>query len=159
MQIAGHTASTAATLNNLAFGQYSMLVRGFGPGQSVPVSFKRELSSPEFFATGGAFTNGIVTRPTAFNMGVMGEKSPEAIMPLANVGGSLGVRAQMPGTQGMLQALQTMQALMQRLQTVGETNALTSQDMLHLWSRMTRDGRAMPVAPSANDPLTVKVIS
>lgn len=157
MQIATHTATTAAILNNLAFGQYSMLVRGFGPGQSVPVAFKRETTSAEFFATGGAFTNGIVTRPTAFNLGVMGEKTPEAIMPLANIGGSLGIRAQMPGTQDMLQALQTMQALMQRLQTVGETTALTSQDMLNLWRRMTRDGRAMPVAPSVNDPLTVKV--
>ena len=159
MQIATHTATTAAILNNLAFGQYSMLVRGFGPGQSVPVSFKRELSSPEFFATGGAFTNGIVTRATDFDIGRMGEAGPEAIMPLANVGGGLGIRAQMPGTQGMLQALQTLQALMQRLQTVGETTALTSQDMLNLWRRMTRDGRAMPVAPSVNDPLTVKVTS
>jgi hypothetical protein len=157
--INSNSALTAGTLNNLAFGHWSMLVRGFGPGQSVPVSFKREGASTEFFATGGVFTNSVVSRPTAFNMGVMGEKTPEAIMPLANVGGSLGVRAQMPGTQGMLQALQTMQALMQRLQTVGETNALTNQDMLHLWNRMTRDGRAMPVAPSANDPLTVKVIA
>jgi hypothetical protein len=52
-----------------------------------------------------------------------------------------------------------MQTLMQRLQTVGETNALTNQEHLHLVRRMTRDGRAMPVAPSVNDPLTVKVIA
>lgn len=45
------------------------------------------------FATGGAFTNGIVRRPTHFNMGLMGEAGDEAIMPLTNVGGSLGVRA------------------------------------------------------------------
>lgn len=154
-----YTAQTTSILNALAFGQYSMLVRGFGPGQSVPISFRREYTSAEFFATGGAFTNGIVTRPTDFAMGKMGEAGPEAIMPLANIGGSLGIRAQMPGTEGMLQALQTMQALMQRLQTVGETTALTSQDTLNLWRRMTRDGRAMPVAPSVNDPLSVKVIS
>jgi phage-related minor tail protein len=92
-------------------------------------------------------------------MGMMGEAGPEAIMPLANIGGSFGIRAQMPGTQYMLQALQTMQMLMQRLQTVGETTALTSQDLLSLLKRLTRDGRAMPVAPSVNDPLTVKVIS
>jgi hypothetical protein len=52
-----------------------------------------------------------------------------------------------------------MQMLMQRLQTVGETTALTSQDLLSLLKRLTRDGRAMPVAPSVNDPLTVKVIA
>jgi hypothetical protein len=159
MQIASNTATTSAILNNLAFGQYSMLVRGFGPGQSVPVSFPRDGQSTDYFATGAAFSNGIVTRPTSFNMGMMGEAGPEAIMPLANIGGSFGIRAQMPGTQYMLQALQTMQMLMQRLQTVGETTALTSQDLLSLLKRLTRDGRAMPVAPSVNDPLTVKVIS
>ncbi|MEO8120892.1 MAG: hypothetical protein ABI606_16425 [Rhodoferax sp.] len=45
------------------------------------------------FATGAAFTNGVVSRPTMFDMGEMGEKTPEAIMPLVNIGGSLGVRA------------------------------------------------------------------
>ena len=51
------------------------------------------------FADGGAFTNGIVSTPTAFGMadgqaGVMGEAGPEAIMPLARApDGSLGVRA------------------------------------------------------------------
>jgi hypothetical protein len=156
---AAATENTYQALLNFAYGNWSMLIRGFGAMQSVPISFRREYTSTSFFATGGAFTNGIVTRPTAFNMGVMGEKTPEAIMPLANVGGSLGIRAQMPGTQDMLQALKTMQTLMQRLQTVGETNALTNQEHLHLVRRMTRDGRAMPVAPSVNDPLTVKVIA
>jgi hypothetical protein len=159
MQIASNTATTSAILNNLAFGQYSMLVRGFGPGQSVPVSFRRDGQSTDYFATGAAFSNGIVTRPTSFNMGMMGEAGPEAIMPLTNLNGTLGIRGQMPGAEGMLQALQTMQMLMQRLQTVGETTALTSQDLLSLLKRLTRDGRAMPVAPSVNDPLTVKVIA
>ncbi len=45
------------------------------------------------FADGGVFTNGIVQRPTNFNMGLMGEDGPEAIMPLTNVGGKLGVAA------------------------------------------------------------------
>jgi phage-related minor tail protein len=117
----------------------------------------RSLGGVPAFATGGAFTNGIVQRPTAFNMGQMGEAGPEAIMPLSNVGGSLGVRAQMPGAQDMLQALQTMQALMQRLQAASETGALTSQEHLNLVRRLTRDGRAMPVAPSPNDPLTVEI--
>lgn len=43
------------------------------------------------FANGGAFTNGIVDQPTSFPVGVMGEAGPEAIMPLSNIGGSLGV--------------------------------------------------------------------
>lgn len=52
----------------------------------------------QFFAQGGAFTNSIVSSPTAFGMsgggrGVMGEAGPEAIVPLARASdGSLGVR-------------------------------------------------------------------
>ena len=46
------------------------------------------------FANGGAFTNSIVTRPTNFNMGQMGEAGPEAIIPLErSSGGKLGVNA------------------------------------------------------------------
>lgn len=45
------------------------------------------------FATGGVFTNGIVSRPTDFEFGQMGEAGPEAIVPLARgPGGALGVR-------------------------------------------------------------------
>jgi lambda family phage tail tape measure protein len=52
----------------------------------------------QMFANGGAFTNNIVTKPTAFGMangqmGVMGEKTEEAIVPLARDSqGRLGVR-------------------------------------------------------------------
>jgi hypothetical protein len=45
------------------------------------------------FATGGAFSGGLVQGPTSFNMGLMGEKGPEAILPLTNVNGKLGVHA------------------------------------------------------------------
>lgn len=45
------------------------------------------------FADGGAFTNGIVQKPTNFNMGLMGEAGSEGILPLANIGGKLGVHA------------------------------------------------------------------
>ncbi|MEE4683647.1 phage tail tape measure protein [Pseudomonas alliivorans] len=53
----------------------------------------------QMFADGGAFTNSIVSKPTAFGIagggvGVMGEAGDEAIMPLARTaGGQLGVRA------------------------------------------------------------------
>jgi lambda family phage tail tape measure protein len=53
----------------------------------------------QMFANGGAFTNSVVSTPTAFGMagggkGVMGEAGPQAIMPLTRTsGGALGVRA------------------------------------------------------------------
>ena len=52
----------------------------------------------QLFAKGGAFTNSVLSRPTAFGMangglGVAGEAGPEAIMPLARGSdGSLGVQ-------------------------------------------------------------------
>jgi tape measure domain-containing protein len=45
------------------------------------------------FADGGAFTNGIVSKPTTFNIGMMGEAGSEAIMPLTQTSSGLGVRA------------------------------------------------------------------
>ena len=44
------------------------------------------------FAAGGIFTNSIVNSPTPFNMGLMGEAGPEAIVPLKRgADGKLGV--------------------------------------------------------------------
>ncbi|MPS30031.1 phage tail tape measure protein [Alcaligenaceae bacterium SAGV5] len=46
------------------------------------------------FAKGGAFSNKIVSSPTRFDIGEMGEAGPEAIMPLTKTArGVLGVRA------------------------------------------------------------------
>lgn len=46
------------------------------------------------FAKGGAFKNGVVDSPTLFNMGLMGEAGPEAIVPLSRgADGKLGVKA------------------------------------------------------------------
>lgn len=50
-----------------------------------------EASRIDFFANGTMIDQGVVTRPTAF--AVAGEAGPEGILPLANVGGKLGVRA------------------------------------------------------------------
>lgn len=53
----------------------------------------------QMFAQGGAFTNSIVSQPTAFGMsngakGIMGEAGDEAIVPLARTrNGDLGIRA------------------------------------------------------------------
>ena len=60
--------------------------------QAFPVSLN---------AKGNAFTNGMVSSPVAFPMGVMGEAGPEAIMPLhRGADGSLGIRAAFPNVGG-----------------------------------------------------------
>lgn len=67
------------------------------------------------FATGAAFGGGIVSRPTMFPMGLMGEKDPEAIMPLANIGGSLGVRYAGPDFSQFGRGMEAMAAEIRRL--------------------------------------------
>lgn len=54
------------------------------------------------FATGGAFTNSITTGPNLAPMALFGEAGPEAIMPLAETSGGLGVRAILPEGGGRM---------------------------------------------------------
>lgn len=80
---------------------------GFGSVQSIMAGANASLGAGSFgmvapgtFAKGDAFTNTVVSRPTAFafgkggaNLGIMGEKDPEAVMPLQRgPDGSLGVQ-------------------------------------------------------------------
>ncbi|AUZ46537.1 phage tail tape measure protein [Pseudomonas orientalis] len=66
-------------------------------------------SGVQMFAAGGAFTNSVVSKPTAFGMaggktGVMGEAGAEAIMPLTRTSsGKLGVMAMGGGGAGATQ--------------------------------------------------------
>lgn len=54
------------------------------------------------FASGGVFSNSIVTKPTFFNTGQMGEAGTEGILPLRNVNGRLGVSAADDGMKSLL---------------------------------------------------------
>lgn len=54
------------------------------------------------FATGGAFTNSITTGPNLAPMALFGEAGPEAIMPLVETSGGLGVRAILPEGGGRM---------------------------------------------------------
>jgi hypothetical protein len=63
--------------------------------ENVALGFEASEEAKNFaglkFANGGAFTNGIISRPTMFNTAMMGEAGSEAIMPLSNINGKLGV--------------------------------------------------------------------
>lgn len=77
-------ATSATTSTGSAFAGFAAKGKAFSGGV-------------EYFANGGAFTNSIVNRPTAFGtgtgIGVMGEAGPEAIMPLTRTSdGQLGVK-------------------------------------------------------------------
>lgn len=83
------------------------MLQAMGGGKGLATSLMKFMGAPvpsakgnvfdgglQAFAKGGTFTNGIVSSPTMFNMGLMGEAGPEAIMPLRRGSdGSLGVAA------------------------------------------------------------------
>ncbi|MDP9504512.1 phage tail tape measure protein [Pseudomonas protegens] len=83
---AASAGSTQAGYTGVDFSSYQANGGAWGAGAQM-------------FADGGAFTNSIVSKPTAFGMsggqtGVMGEAGPEAIMPLTRTAsGKLGVAA------------------------------------------------------------------
>ncbi|WP_417788393.1 phage tail tape measure protein [Stutzerimonas xanthomarina] len=81
-----------------------------GPGQTDAID--------RYFAKGGVFTNSIVDSPTPFNMGLMGEAGPEAIVPLHMGADGLGIKnysapplPQFPllSTQDVTQVMRDMQ--------------------------------------------------
>lgn len=81
-----------------------------GPGQTDAID--------RYFAKGGVFTNSIVDSPTPFNMGLMGEAGPEAIVPLHMGAEGLGIKnysapplPQFPllSTQDVTQVMRDMQ--------------------------------------------------
>ncbi len=94
------------------------------------------------FALGGAFTNGIVTEPTAFPFGLMGEAGPEAIMPLTRgPDGALGVSAHGGPGSVFSELLREMSRMNAALRAVAENTGKTQR----LMQRVTRDGESMQV--------------
>lgn len=103
------------------------------------------------FAQGGVFTNGIVTRPTAFDIGLMGEAGDEAIMPLSRMpNGQLGVAAHSGGRDSntaLVAELRDMNAKLlaelQNLRAETRATAINTGRLEQLTKRVTRNGEAM----------------
>ena len=73
---------------------FSSMIGGGVSGSAVPSANGNvfDYGGLKAFASGGAFTNSLVSSPTLFPMGLMGEAGPEAIMPLSRDSkGRLGV--------------------------------------------------------------------
>lgn len=67
------------------------------------------------FANGGVFTNSVVQQPTMFNNSIMGEAGPEAIMPLTNIGGRLGVAAVSSGDSSLAERVGNLEFALQAI--------------------------------------------
>lgn len=109
------------------------------------------------FASGGAFTNGIVQRPTSFQMGLMGEAGPEAILPLTNVGGRLGVAA-----QGDAETRKLLQQVIDRLDAVAgntEATALHGSRTASVLRKAARGDGSLAIMAAEGTAVEVKVVS
>lgn len=111
------------------------------------------------FADGGAFIGGSIVRaPTFFDMAVMGEAGAEAIMPLANIGGKLGVKAMGGGmSEDVVNAILGLYGYLQSIA------AATGSTALHTFNtkKATEDmvDRGVKVLPALNQPIKVEVLA
>lgn len=130
-QMASNAATTAANtgnINHTTADDYLKAIRDYASNlggiytesyntnynwfnNALKIKFDRYAYTGGVYAHGGAFTNSVVSTPTSFDMGLMGEAGPEAIMPLVNIGGNLGVRS--AGGDGRDMA--RLEALIERL--------------------------------------------
>lgn len=89
---------TGALASSLGGGNYGAPAFSYASAPNAVASANGNVfhrGNIEKFASGGAFTNSVVGKPTYFDMGLMGEAGPEAIMPLSRGrNGKLGVKAE-----------------------------------------------------------------
>lgn len=106
----------------------------------------------QMFESGGAFSNSVVSNPTMFPMGVMGEAGPEAIMPLTRMNdGSLGVRVNIPFNnnnqlnQQLIQEVRELKKEMEKVRIGVEVTATGTNKTFRLLDRVAENGNALNV--------------
>lgn len=107
------------------------------------------------FATGAAFSGGgIVKRPTYFDMGQMGEAGDEGILPLANVGGKLGINAAgLIDSQSIVAAIAALQVQMEQLIAAANATAVHTHDGKKATLELV--DRGITVRTSSAEPLDI----
>lgn len=86
-------------------------------------------------------------RPSFFDMGQMAERSPEAIMPLARVGGGLGVHALIGGDPDLKRLAREMVDELRKIAPAAEAAAVQASRTAQTLQRVTRNGTAVAVQP------------
>jgi hypothetical protein len=111
------------------------------------------------FARGAAFTNGIVSRPTLFDVGQMGEKTSEGILPLANVGGRLGVHSVSGGDEQTKALLRELIREVRASRSEGRATALHTSRVRDVLERVTQKGNSLAVKTLASQSLATKAVT
>jgi hypothetical protein len=148
LDLLGQIDSTLALLDDSTSSAEAMIVAAVNASKDKTAEGLRAVVSALTgkpvtpFATGGAFTNGVVSRPTSFNPAVMGEAGAEGILPLANVGGRLGVYARSSENTALAQAVQRLAGEVADLRAENRaaqgqiaTNTRRSADLHDQWQR------------------------
>jgi hypothetical protein len=158
----GQIDSTLAALEAGSMSAETIISAAINNGRDATVDGLRQILNAmtgrgvSYFANGGAFTNGIASGPTSFDMGVMGESGPEAIMPLTNVGGRLGVRASGGGNEEMAIELRAIRDELSQLRAETRSgqaaNAGNTGKMLKIMDREYIEGKL--VRTDADQPLS-----
>lgn len=106
----------------------------------------------QMFADGGAFTNSVVSKPTAFGMangktGVMGEAGEEAIMPLTRTtGGKLGVMAVGSGKGSSTEVVIQQNFSVPEGQGGGTANEAQGQAIAQAYAKAAKQGAQEQIA-------------
>ena len=94
------------------------------------------------FASGAAFGYGVVQRPSAFPLGLMGEAGPEAIMPLSRgPNGALGVRSF--GGDALVAEIQALRNELEGLRAEARATAVHTAKTARILERVTPDGNSL----------------
>ena len=94
------------------------------------------------FASGAAFNYGVVQRPSAFPLGIMGEAGPEAIMPLSRgPNGALGVRSF--GNEALVAEMQALRNELEGLRAEARATASHTAKTARILDRVTPDGNSL----------------
>lgn len=113
------------------------------------------------FALGGVFSNSIITKPTQFPLGLMGEEGPEAVMPLARTrSGGLGVISQ-PATDtvinnglltqntALIQEIKALREEVSLLRHEARATAVSTTKTTRILERVTQNGESLLVTDAA----------
>ena len=94
------------------------------------------------YASGAAFEYGVVQRPSAFPLGLMGEAGPEAIMPLSRgPGGQLGVASW--GSAQLIEEIQALRSEVEGLRAEARATASHTAKTARILDRVTPDGASL----------------
>lgn len=129
---------------------------GGAPGTGANALGAAYYKGMKMFASGGAFSNSVVSNATMFPLGVMGEAGPEAIMPLTRMGdGSLGVTAEVPFNKNnelnkqLIQEVRELKKEMEKVRMGVEVTATGTNKTFRLLDRVAQNGDSLNVVVTA----------